>query len=201
MSDSGKYLIVGLGNPGREYRVSRHNAGFLVVDRLAHEMGQAFTRRQADALYVTGRLEDRPVVLAKPQRYMNLSGGPVASLVRFHEIPPERLLIVFDELDLPLGTLRLRPEGGTSGHRGMASIVEALGTQAFPRLRFGIGRPPGQRQAVNYVLQTFSRDEEELAEATLERAAEAVKTFLREGIVAAMNRYNARDADEDNLDK
>jgi PTH1 family peptidyl-tRNA hydrolase len=192
MSGTEKFLIAGLGNPGREYRANRHNAGFMALDRLAGEMGLAFTRRQADALYATGRLEDRPVVLAKPQLYMNLSGRPVAALLRFHAVPLERLLVVVDELDLPLGTLRLRPEGGTAGHKGMQSIAEALGTQAFPRLRFGIGRPPGLKQGAGYVLKNFGRDEEELADVTLARAVEAIRLFVREGIEAAMNRYNAR---------
>jgi len=192
MTASEKHLIVGLGNPGREYRANRHNVGFMALDRLAEGLGLAFTRRQADALYTTGRLGGRPVVLAKPQRYMNLSGRPVAALLRFHDIPAERLMVVFDELDLPLGALRLRPEGGTSGHRGMQSIVEALGTQAFPRLRFGIGRPPGRMDPAAYVLQSFGEDELPLAAETLDRAVEAIGVFVTEGIAPAMNRYNAR---------
>jgi PTH1 family peptidyl-tRNA hydrolase len=192
MTPSEKYLIAGLGNPGREYRDSRHNVGFMVLDRLAQGMGLAFTRRQADALYATGRLGGQPVVLAKPQRYVNLSGRPVASLLRFHDIPPERLLVAFDELDLPLGALRLRPEGGTSGHRGMQSIVEALGTQAFPRLRFGIGRPPGRMDPAAYVLQVFAEDELPLADEMIGRAVEAIRVFVTEGIAPAMNRYNTR---------
>jgi PTH1 family peptidyl-tRNA hydrolase len=193
MTEAEKFLIVGLGNPGREYRANRHNVGFMTLDRLAAKLGLAFTRRQSDALYTSGRLQGRPVVLAKPQRFMNLSGGPVASLVRFHNIAQERFIVVFDELDLPLGTLRLRPEGGTAGHRGMQSLVEALGTQDFPRLRFGIGRPPGRKDAAAHVLEDFNRDELPLVEATLDRAVEALETFVTEGIVPAMNRFNARD--------
>jgi PTH1 family peptidyl-tRNA hydrolase len=186
-----RFLVVGLGNPGREYRGSRHNAGFMVLDALAARLGQAFTRRQADALYATGHIGAAPVVLAKPQRYMNLSGRPVASLVKFYGVPLERLLVVFDEIDLPLGTLRLRPEGGTAGHRGMQSIVEALGTQAFPRLRFGVGRPPGRKAAASHVLQDFSQDERPLVDEALDRAAAAVETFVQEGITIAMNQFNA----------
>lgn len=205
MTEAEKYLIVGLGNPGREYRANRHNVGFMTLDRLAAKLGLVFTRRQSDALYATGRLAPppsalsqgagqagAPVVLAKPQRYMNLSGGPTASLVRFHGVSLERLMLVFDELDLPLGTLRMRPEGGTSGHRGMQSVVQALGTQAFPRLRVGIGRPPGRKDAAAHVLEDFDEDELPLLEATLDRAALALETFVAEGIAAAMNRFNAR---------
>ncbi|MBI3760244.1 MAG: aminoacyl-tRNA hydrolase [Chloroflexi bacterium] len=192
-----KYLIVGLGNPGREYRENRHNVGFMTLDRLAQELGLAFTRRQSDALYAAGRMGDIPLVLAKPQRYMNRSGRPVASLLKFHEIPLARLLVIFDELDLPLGTIRLRPEGGTSGHHGMESIVEALGTQIVPRLRFGIGRPPGRMDGAAYVLQDFGADEKPIVEATIARAAEAVEAFVKEGIVAAMNRFNAGTSEAD----
>jgi PTH1 family peptidyl-tRNA hydrolase len=186
-----RYLIVGLGNPGREYRGSRHNAGFMVVDALAARLGQAFTRRQADALYATGQIGAWPVVLAKPQRYMNLSGRPVASLLKFYNLPLEHLLVVFDEIDLPLGTLRLRPEGGTAGHRGMQSIVDALGTQAFPRLRLGVGRPPGRKAAASHVLQDFGEDEQPVVDEALDRAVAAVEAFVQEGITAAMNRFNA----------
>jgi peptidyl-tRNA hydrolase, PTH1 family len=193
MTEAEKFLIVGLGNPGREYRANRHNVGFMTLDRLAAKLGLAFTRRQSDALYTSGRLGGRPVVLAKPQRFMNLSGGPVASLVRFHNIAQERFIVVFDELDLPLGTLRLRPAGGTAGHRGMRSVVEALGTQDFPRLRFGIGRPPGRKDAAAHVLEDFNQDELPLVEVTLDRAVEALETFVTEGIVQAMNRFNAHD--------
>lgn len=194
---SAKFLIVGLGNPGREYRENRHNVGFMTLDSLARKMSLAFTRRQSDALYAAGRLADAPIILAKPQWYMNLSGRSVASLVKFHDIPLERLIVIFDELDLPLGTLRLRPEGGTSGHHGMESIVEALGTQAFPRLRFGIGRPPGRMDGAAYVLQDFGADERPIVEATITRAVEAVETFLTEGIVTAMNRFNAGASEAD----
>jgi PTH1 family peptidyl-tRNA hydrolase len=186
-----RFLIVGLGNPGREYRENRHNVGFQVLDALAGKLGQTFTRRQADALYATGLIDAAPVVLAKPQRYMNLSGRPVASLVKFYDIPLARLLVIFDEIDLPLGTLRLRPEGGTAGHRGMESIVEALGTQEFPRLRVGVGRPPGRRAASSYVLKNFDKEEKPVADEMIERAVSAVESFVLEGITVAMNRFNA----------
>ena len=192
-----KYLIVGLGNPGREYRASRHNVGFMALDGMARRFGGAFTRRQANALYAARRLAGAPVVLAKPQSYMNLSGRSVASLLKFYDLPLVRLLVIFDEIDLPLGALRLRPQGGTAGHRGMQSIVETLGSQDFPRLRIGVGRPPGRMEAAAYVLQDFDQADWPLVESTLKRAGDAVEVFVTEGIEAAMNRFNARMADED----
>src|SRR5689334_7336019 len=131
-----RHLLVGLGNPGREYRLNRHNVGFMLLDKLVekHKL-LGFTKRQGKALITTGTIAGVPVVLAKLQTFMNLSGEAVSALVRFYQVPLERLLISFDEIDLPLGTLRLRPEGGSAGHNGMKSIIEQLGTEKFPRLR------------------------------------------------------------------
>jgi PTH1 family peptidyl-tRNA hydrolase len=186
-----RHVLVGLGNPGREYRLNRHNAGFMVLDRLVerHRL-LGFTKRQGKALITTGQVEETPVVLAKPQTYMNLSGEAVSSLVRFYQIPLERLLIILDDIDLPFGTLRLRAEGGSAGQGGLKSIIQQLGTEAFPRLRLGIGRPPGVKAAGNYVLRDFRGDDLEILDVTLTTAAEAVECFLRDGIVSAMNRYN-----------
>ena len=138
------FLLIGLGNPGAEYRYNRHNAGFTLMDKLATELGFSFSRRQMDALTSDGLYENRKVILAKPQTFVNSSGRPVASLSRFYKIPLSNLLVVFDDLDIPLGSIRLLPKGGTAGHRGMVSIIESLGTREFPRLRIGIGRPPGK---------------------------------------------------------
>lgn len=189
MSD--KYLIVGLGNPGRDYRHNRHNVGFMVLDRLVERhtlMG--FTKKQNKALITGGTIAEKSVVLAKPQTYMNLSGEAVGGLQRFYDMPLERVLVAFDELDLPVGVLRLRPEGGTSGHNGMKSIIQHLGTEKFPRLRIGIGRPPGRMDPAAYVLQDFKGDDANLMAITLDRAADAVETFLKDGLVAAMNKFN-----------
>lgn len=185
-----KYLIVGLGNPGREYVGNRHNVGFMALDRLAKVHKTAFTRRQGKALITSIRVDEKLVVLAKPQTYMNLSGAAVASLIRFYDMPLERLLVCFDDLDLPVGTIRLRAEGGSAGQNGMQSIIESLGTQNFPRLRLGIGRPPGRMDAADYVLQDFKGFEAEVMEATLDKAAQAIETFIQHGIVTAMNRFN-----------
>ena len=187
---SEKHLIVGLGNPGREYRYHRHNIGFRVADRLAERHGLAFSRQQNGAFVASGSIAGRGVILAKPQKFMNLSGGPVAALAKFYRIPPERLLVIYDDLDLPVGVIRLRPMGGSGGHKGVQHIIERLGTQGFARLRVGIGRPPGRMAPADYVLQDFSADQLPLIDEALERAAEAVETWLSEGIERAMSRFN-----------
>ena len=189
-------LIVGLGNPGREYAQTRHNIGFQVVTRLAEEHGLSFSRMQNEALVTTGQIGAVRVVLAKPQTWMNESGKAVGPLARFYKVELARLLIVYDDLDRPAGTLRLRSEGGSGGHRGMISIIARLGTQDFARLRVGIGRPPGRMDPAAYVLQPFGRDDEMPMNMARDRAVEAIECFLVEGIVTAMNRFNAQTEDE-----
>ena len=183
-------LIVGLGNPGAKYADNRHNVGFRCVECLARTHGLAFSRRQKRALVAMGTLRRRSVILAKPRTFMNKSGYPVASLVNFYRVPLERVLVVYDDLDLPLGTTRMRPSGGAGGHRGMRSVINQLGGQGFPRLRIGIGRPPGRMDPADYVLQDFAADEEPLVEEALEQAVAAIETWLAEGIDEAMSRYN-----------
>ena len=189
MSD--KYLIIGLGNPGREYRLNRHNVGFMTLDRLVetHHL-TGFTKMQSKALITTGRVAGAALVLAKPQTYMNLSGQAVGALMRFYEVPLERLLVCSDDIDLPLGTLRLRSEGGSAGQKGLESIIAQLGTKAFPRLRIGIGRPPGVKAAANYVLRDFKGDDLDIIDFTLDRAVEAIESFVRDGLVLTMSRFN-----------
>ncbi len=184
------YLIAGLGNPGPKYTANRHNIGFRCLERLAAAHDLAFDRRQKRARVALGTIQGRRVVLAKPQTFMNESGRAVAPLAHFYKVPLERLLVVYDDLDLPLGTIRLRPEGGSGGHKGMRSIIEHLGSQEFPRLRIGIGRPPGHMDPAAYVLQDFSTEEETLLDEVLERAVAAIETWLTEGIEAAMGRYS-----------
>jgi peptidyl-tRNA hydrolase, PTH1 family len=188
--DSPKFLIAGLGNPGRQYRSNRHNMGFMVVDWIASRLEVSFSRIESKALVTKAEYQGNPLILAKPQAYMNLSGGSVASLVRFYRIALENLLVIYDEVDLPLGSLRLRPSGGSAGHKGMASIIGRLGTQEFPRLRVGVGRPPGRMDAAAYVLQDFTRAEAELLPEILGRASDAALTFVSEGVETSMNRYN-----------
>jgi peptidyl-tRNA hydrolase, PTH1 family len=184
------YLIVGLGNPGRQYMHNRHNIGFRVMDRLAERLGIIFSRVMFRALTSDTRYQERRLILAKPQTYMNDSGQSVGSLVRFYKIPLENLLVIHDDVDLPFDTLRLRPKGGSAGQKGMASIIQHLGTQDFPRLRFGVGRPPGRMLAAAYVLQDFDRDEAEILPQLLDRAAEAALLFVSAGLETAMNKYN-----------
>ena len=184
------YLVVGLGNPGPRYAANRHNVGFRCLDLLSTAHGLTFDRRQKRAGVALGAIHGRRVVLAKPQTFMNESGRAVVPLARFYRVPAGRLLVVYDDLDLPLGRMRLRPEGGSGGHKGMRSIIEHLGDQDFSRLRIGIGRPPGRMDPAAYVLQDFSAEEEPLVEEVLERAMAAVETWLREGVEAAMGRYN-----------
>ncbi len=184
------YLIVGLGNPGPQYATNRHNVGFRCLERLAAAHGLAFDRRQKQAQVARGTIHGQTVILAQPQMFMNESGRAVALLARFYKVQSDCLLVVYDDLDLPRGAVRLRPEGGSGGHKGMRSIIEHLGSRDFSRLRIGIGRPPGRMDPAAYVLQDFSTEEEPQVEETLERAVVAIEIWLREGIEAAMNRYN-----------
>lgn len=184
------FLIVGLGNPGREYRENRHNVGFMLLDRLAVKLDARFTRLQSNALVATANYRERKIILAKPQTFMNLSGQSVQGLVRFYKLPVTNLLVAHDDLDLPPGTIRIRPDGGSAGQKGMESILERLGTDEFPRLRLGIGRPPGRMEAPDYVLQDFSAGEMTVISETLDRAVEAALTFITDGLERAMNIYN-----------
>lgn len=188
MSDE-LYMLVGLGNPGREYHANRHNVGFMAADRLADAAGIALDRVEQRALIGKGRLADRRVLIAKPQTFMNASGDAVGPLLNYYKVTPERLLVIYDELDLPFGTLRLRPNGSAGGHNGMRSIIRHVGDQ-FPRLRLGIGRPPGRMPVQAYVLQNFGADEQPVAAEMLNEAERAVFTFLRDGIDLAMSRHN-----------
>ena len=184
------FLIVGLGNPGREYRETRHNVGFMLLDRLAVKLNARFTRLQSRALVASATYQERKIILAKPQTFMNLSGQSVQGLVHFYKLPLTNLIVAHDDLDLPPGTIRIRPDGGSAGQKGMTSILERFGTDDFPRLRLGIGRPPGQMQAPDYVLQDFSNADLMVISETLNRAVEATLTFVIEGLDAAMNKFN-----------
>jgi PTH1 family peptidyl-tRNA hydrolase len=185
------FLIVGLGNPGKEYTRNRHNVGFMLLDRLGDDLQVTFSRRKSNAAFAECLLDGKKVYLAKPQTFMNDSGRSVEGLVRYFHIPESQLLVVYDELDLPTGNIRIRPAGGSGGHRGVRSIIHELGTQEFPRMRIGIGRPPGKMDPADYVLQDFSADESIEIPLVLKRAAECVRIFVQEGIQAAMNAGNA----------
>ena len=184
------YLIVGLGNPGKAYAANRHNVGFMLLSRLAERLGETFSRVESRALLTKAVYQGRRLILVKPQTYMNASGSSVRSLLRFYKVPVQNLLVAFDDVDLPFETIRIRAEGGSGGQKGMQSIIDQLGSEAFPRLRIGIGRPPGRMEAADYVLQDFPKAERELLAITLDRAADAVLSFVADGLDKAMNLYN-----------
>jgi peptidyl-tRNA hydrolase, PTH1 family len=190
MSDE-RWLVAGLGNPGPEYAGNRHNAGHMVVDLLAERMGARFKAHRSRNEIAEGRLAGVPVTLAKPRTYMNLSGGPVAALSAFYKIPPERLVVVHDELDIPFGSVRLKFGGGDNGHNGLRSITQALGTNAYNRVRFGIGRPPGRMDAATFVLRDFSAAERKELPLIVDRGADAVETLLSKGMAVAQNTFHA----------
>jgi peptidyl-tRNA hydrolase, PTH1 family len=183
------FLIVGLGNPGRDYSQTRHNVGFLVVERLARIAGIEIGRRRSQALYVAGALDDHQIILAQPQTYMNESGQSVRGLLDWFKLDRSRVIVVYDERDLPVGRVRIRPSGSAAGHRGVQSVIRHLGTDHFARVRIGIGRPPGD--AVDHVLSRFSPDEMPIIDEAIDRAVAAIRSIMDEGIDAAMNRFNA----------
>ena len=184
------YLLVGLGNPGREYQNNRHNYGFMLIDRIAVRLNARGLKVQSKALVTSATYEDRKLILAKPQTYMNLSGQSIQGLAHFYKLPMENMLVAYDDLDLPFGTIRLRPGGGPGGQKGVASTIEKLGTKDFARLRLGIGRPPGRMDPSAYVLQNFLRDELKSLSEILDRAADAALEFVMNGLDKAMNKFN-----------
>ncbi len=186
----GLRLVVGLGNPGPEYEGTRHNIGFDLVDRLSHERGLKWEKEHKFRAKVA---TDRGgVVFAKPLTYMNLSGNAAARLMRHHHLAPDRVLVVYDDIALPLGGLRFRAGGSAGGHNGIKSLIEYLGTEAFPRLRLGVGAAPENAGMVDHVLGRFTPEERAEVEKILEIAAEGVNYALSAGLEAAMNRYNRR---------
>ena len=190
-----RYLIVGLGNPGRNHRENRHNIGFMAVDRLAEKYAINLNAAKSRTIVGDGRILDCPAILAKPQTFMNLSGDSVGPLAAFYKIPPENVLVIYDELDLPFGTIRLREQGGAGGHNGMKSLINHLG-QEFPRVRLGIGRPPGRMDPAAWVLRDFGEEERPLLTEILAEAIQAIETYLTDGIQLAMSRHNKRLNDE-----
>ena len=186
-----RWIVAGLGNPGPEYSGNRHNAGHMVADLLAERMGARFKAHRSRNDIAEGRLAGVPVTLAKPRTYMNLSGGPVAALSAFYKVPPGRIVVVHDELDIPFGSVRLKLDGGDNGHNGLRSVTQALGTNAYCRVRFGIGRPPGRMDAATFVLRDFSAAERKELPLVIDRCADAVETLLSKGLAAAQNTFHA----------
>ena len=188
------HLVVGLGNPGREYQDNRHNLGFRVVDELAGRA--AAWRGKWGAELAEVELSGQKVLLCKPMQFMNVSGQAVASVAGFWKVPTEQLVVVHDELDLPLGRLKLSKGGGAGGHNGVRSVIDGLGTPDFLRVRVGIGRPPPNWEGADYVLADFTRAEQPELAGIVAAAAEAVKEIVARGLTSAMNRYNVRPANE-----
>ena len=186
-----RYLIVGLGNPGAQYASTRHNVGFRVLELLAERHKIVFKGVEKRSMVAYGEIEEQPVVLAKPLTFMNLSGESIAPLLRTLELTPQDLLVVVDEMDLPVGKIRLRPGGSAGGHNGLKSLVQHLRTEEFPRLRLGVGRPSGGA-TVDHVLSKFTRAELEPIREGIEGSADAVEAILRDGLEAAMNRFNQK---------
>jgi len=194
MSDAGVTgpgLVVGLGNPGAKYAETRHNVGFAVVELLAGRAAAKFRPHKGVADVAEGRLGGARVVLAKPRSYMNVSGGPVASVLRYFRVQATELIVVHDDLDLPFGTIRLKRGGGEGGHNGLRSISQSLGTKDYLRARFGIGRPPGRMDPADFVLRRFSGAERTEADFAVDLCADAVEALLAEGLEPAQNRFHA----------
>jgi PTH1 family peptidyl-tRNA hydrolase len=186
-------LIVGLGNPGIEYQFTPHNLGFLTIDRIAGERGIEVRNRQCRALTARAEIAGQPVVLAKPETYMNLSGLSVRELVDEHQVDVKTdLIVIYDELDLPLGSIRIRQRGSSAGHNGMESILDALGTDEFLRIRLGIAPDRKVGDGVKYVLTPFRKAQDKIVDEELDMAAQAVEVILKEGPAAAMNRFNRK---------
>jgi peptidyl-tRNA hydrolase, PTH1 family len=182
-------LVVGLGNPGARYARNRHNVGFMIVERFAHARHWRFARKRFNAEIAEGATDGKRVMIAKPQTFMNASGEAIGKLFAFFKIAPDDLLVVYDDLDLPLGKMRMRPHGSAGGHHGMESIIARIGTSNFPRLRVGIGRPNPDAD-IDHVLGSFEGDERELMDETFARAVEAIDVWLADGIDKAMNKFN-----------
>ena len=190
-SGSFSWLVVFLGNPGPKYDCTRHNAGFMAGDALAKKLGVDVSRLRFKALTAACEINGEKVLLMKPQTYMNLSGEAVGEAARFYKIPPEHVLVVSDEISLPLGKLRVRPKGSAGGHNGLKSIIASLGSDAFPRIRIGVGAPPHpDYDMADWVLSVFRNQDLEDMLAAAARAAEAVVCYISDGPERAMNRYN-----------
>ncbi len=186
------FLVVGLGNPGKYYRLSRHNIGFMVIDKIAEKTGVSVESKGFMSLYGKGLIENKEVMLAKPQTYMNLSGEVVLEFIEFFKIPLEKTIVIHDDLYLTPGALRIKRGGGSGGHKGILSIIEALGSGDFTRIKVGIGKPARKWYATDYVLSPFEDHEKETVEEAIERAAAAVCVVVGKGVESAMNIFNQK---------
>lgn len=186
-------IVVGLGNPGNKYENTRHNVGFRTIDHISGKYGIRVDRLRHKALTGDGAIKEERVLLVKPQTFMNLSGESVRDIVEWYKIPPENLIVIYDDADLPAGTIRVRPKGSSGTHNGMKSIIYQLQSDDFPRIRIGIGKAPEGWDLADYVLGRFSSEEAQVMGQSIERASEAAVAVMTEGIVSAMNRYNGKE--------
>jgi peptidyl-tRNA hydrolase len=184
------FCIAGLGNPGLQYQETRHNAGFLVIDQLARKAGVKVNKRDFHSLYMKTAIGNQDCLFIKPQTFMNLSGQAVSAVVSYFKIPLHQLMIIYDDLDLPVGKIRFRLSGSPGGHKGLTSIIEMLGTDKIPRLRVGIGRPDNGQAVVDYVLTGFGGDQKQLFLQSIECAAMAAGSFVTDGPEYVMNHFN-----------
>ena len=189
--NEGMYVIAGLGNPGRSYEKTRHNMGFQVIDRIAEKHGISVKRLKHQALIGDGRIAGQKVLLVKPQTYMNNSGQSLGQIIRYYDVEPDHLIVIYDDMDLPTGSIRIRKKGGPGSHNGMKSVVAHVQTQEFPRIRVGIGASGGEDWK-DFVLDEISKKDQQLLSGSLDRAAEAACAILSEGIDIAMNQWNKK---------
>ncbi len=186
------YIIIGLGNPTREYEATRHNIGFDIITRISDDYHIPLDFKKHKAICGKGFIEGEKVVLAKPQTYMNLSGESVRELVDFYKVTPQEIIVIYDDISLEVGQLRLRKQGSAGGHNGIKSILNHLGTQEFPRIKVGVGDKPKGWDLADYVLSRFSEDDQPIIRDSMKKASEAVKTIIKDGMESAMNLYNKK---------
>lgn len=190
------YIIAGLGNPGKQYENTRHNAGFMALDALADQLGVSVEERKYKALCGRGMIGGEKVLLVKPQTFMNLSGESIRAAADFYKVAPEHIMVIYDDISLNPGQLRIRKKGSAGGHNGIKSIIACLGTQEFPRIKVGVGAKPDRMDLADYVLGHFSQIEERIMEDAAKEAGQAAQAVILDGMEAAMNRYNAKKAQE-----
>lgn len=186
------YLIVGLGNPEEEYANTRHNMGFDAINKISEKNNIKVNKTKFEGLYGTGEIEGEKVILLKPQTYMNLSGQSIKKYADYYKIVPENIIVIFDDIDMEKGQIRIRKQGSGGSHKGMISVVEMLGTEKIPRIRVGIGSPENKKYMIEYVISKINKEEQEQLQPGIEKAEEAVKAIIKEGLDKAMNKYNSK---------
>lgn len=194
-------LVVGLGNPGKKYTKTKHNVGFLVIDEIGEKVGIELNKKKFKGIYGEGAVNGGKLLLLKPETYMNLSGEAVSSIKNFYDIPADNIIVVHDEMDLELGIIRIKSGGGSAGHNGIKSIISRIGSDDFKRVRIGIGKPFVKDEGADHVLKGFKGDEGKIIQDTIARAAEAVLCIMSEGLEKAMNKYNTRNSNRENINQ